>query len=96
MKLALNNESAAAMREFADSMPVAIENIVQSTEKVVQVYQLVADSVGPHNQDFYNMLMSIKSAQEIAAEAVQELPGKLIETADKIDAYVAANPSISR
>ncbi len=96
MKLALNHESAAAMREFAASMPVAIENIVQSTEKVVQVYQSVAESVGPHNQDFYNMLMSIKTAQEVAAEAVEELPGKLNETADKIDAYVAANPSVSK
>ena len=37
MKLALNSESAAALREFSESMPVAIQNIVDSTEKVVQV-----------------------------------------------------------
>lgn len=95
MKLALNTESATAMREFAQAMPLAIENITQSTERVVQVYQSVAETVGPHNQDFYNMLMLIKSAQENAAEAVQELPSMLNATADKIDAYVAANPSLS-
>lgn len=95
MKLALNTESATALREFAEAMPLAIDNIAESTEKVVQVYQSVAEDVGPHNQDFYNMLMLIKNAQEAAAEAVQALPPMLNATADKIAAYVAANPSVS-
>lgn len=94
MKLALNTESAMALREFAEAMPLALENITASTEKVVQVYQSVAENVGPHNQDFLNMLMLIKTAQESAAEAIQALPVRLIATADKIDAYVAANPSV--
>lgn len=94
MKLSLNSESAAALREFSESMPVAIQNIVDSTEKVVQVYQSVADTLGVHNQDFYDMLMLIKKAQEETAEAIQVLPKMLTTTADKIDAYVAANPNI--
>ena len=95
MKLALNTESATALREFAEAMPWAIQNITESTAKVVQVYQSVAEDVGPHNQEFYNMLMIIKAAQETAAEAVQALPPMLNATADKIDAYVAATPSIA-
>lgn len=94
MKLSLNSESAAALREFSESMPVAIQNIVDSTEKVVQVYQSVADTLGVHNQDFYDMLMLIKKAQEETAVAIQVLPKMLTTTADKIDAYVAANPNI--
>ena len=94
MKLALNTESANALREFAEAMPVTIENITESTERVVEVYQSVAENVGPHNQDFYSMLMFIKSAQIAAAEAVQVLPTMLNTTADKIDAYVAAKPSV--
>ena len=94
MKLSINKKSAAALREFADAMPVAIENITDSTEKLVQVYQSVAESVGPHDQDFYNMLMLIKDAQESAAEAVQALPPKLKEVADKMDAYIAAHPDL--
>jgi hypothetical protein len=94
MKLSLNSESAAALREFSESMPVAIQNIVDSTEKVVQVYQSVADTLGVHNQDFYDMLMLIKKAQEETAVAIQVLPKMLTTTADKIDAYVAANPTI--
>lgn len=94
MKLALNSESAAALREFSESMPVAIQNIVDSTEKVVQVYQSIADTLGVHNQDFYDMLMLIKKAQEETADAIQALPKMLTTTADKIDAYIAANPNI--
>lgn len=95
MKLALNTESAIALREFAESMPLAIENIVTATEKVVQVYQSVADTLGVHNQDFYEMLMHIKKAQENAADAIQTLPPMLNTTADKIDAYVAAHPTVT-
>lgn len=95
MKLALNTESATALREFAESMPLAIENIVTATEKVVQVYQSVADTLGVHNQDFYEMLMHIKKAQENAADAIQTLPPILNTTADKIDAYVAAHPTVA-
>lgn len=94
MKLALNTESAIALREFAESMPLAIQNIVESTEKVVQVYQSVAEELGVHNQDFYDMLMLIKKAQEETAEAIQKLPKMLTTTADKIDAYVAAHPTV--
>ena len=94
MKLSLNTESAAALREFAESMPLAIQNIVESTEKVIQVYQSVAEELGKHNQDFFDMLMLIKKAQEETAEAILELPKMLNTTADKIDAYVAAKPTV--
>ena len=74
-------------------MPLAIENISESTVKVVQVYQSVAESVGPHEQDFYDMLMLIKEAQEAASEAIEALPQMLINTADKIDVYISKNPN---
>lgn len=95
MKLSLNHESAEAMREFADAMPVAIENIIQDTQKLIQVYESVSDSVGPHEQDFLSMLMTIKRAQEMAADAITALPPQLRNTADKIDAYVSYKPGIS-
>ena len=95
MRITVSKESAIALRTFAEAMPFTIENIRQDTERLVQVYQSVADSVGPHEQAFASMLMLIKSAQEAAAEAIQALPAMLVETADRIDAYVAMNPTIS-
>ena len=94
-RIRLDAEGAMALREFAEVMPLAIENISQSTETLFRVYQSVADRVGPHEHDFENMLLLIKSAQENAAEAITVLPSMLQKTADKIDAYNAARPTIS-
>ena len=95
MKLSINKESADALRIFAEAMPIAIENIAQSTGKLIQIYQSVADTFGLHTQDFHDMLIIIKKAQETATEAIQVLPPMLISTADEIDAYLAqANDNI--
>lgn len=94
MKLSLNHESAAALRDFAEAMPVAIESIRADTDRLVQVYESVADRVGEHETDFFNMLMLIKTAQTDASDALQELPKLMIETADKIDDYVAKRAEI--
>jgi len=88
MKLSINKESSDALRTFAADIPSIIESVTISTEKVVQVYQSVSGSVGPHGQDFRDMLTCIKNAQVVAADAIQELPRMLMITADKIDSYV--------
>ena len=88
MKLALNTESANALREFGQAMPIAVANIVASTHKICSVYLSVADMLGVHRQSFYDMLMLIKKAQECSAEAIEALPTLLNSTADKIDQYV--------
>ena len=93
MKLGLNRERSAALREFSEAMPLAIQNIVESTQQIIQVYNSVAEELGEHEQDFYNMLMLIKKAQEEAADAIQELPKQLNLTVDKIDAYIDAHPT---
>lgn len=95
MKLKLDHESANALREFADAMPFAIENITESTEKLVKIYNSVAENIGPHYQDFHNMLMLIKSVQMEALEPVEVLPAMLKTTADKIDNYIGSHENIS-
>ena len=94
MILSLNHKSAKAMRDFAEAMPIAIQNICDDTEKLMRVYQQVSDSVGVHGDDFHNMLSLIQKAQKDAAQAVEVLPHMLIETAIKIEQYVAKTPTI--
>lgn len=95
MKIELTVEGAIALREFAEAMPFALENIVESTENLLQVYQSVAEELGNHEPEFCEMLLHIKKAQEDASEAIQVLPGQLLATADKIDAYVANRPTVN-
>ena len=91
--LALNSESTAALRDIAHAMPLAMQNIVEETNKVFQVYQSVSETLGEHDQDFRDMLKLIQKAQEEAADAILALPSEMNKTADKIDVYVATHPT---
>ena len=86
-RLKLSFESAQLLRDFAEAMPIAISNIVESTEKLGEVYQTVADEVGPHATEIFDILMLIKGAQEETTELLQVLPIKLNDTADKIEEF---------
>ena len=94
MTLSLNHKSAMALREFAEAMPQAIQNIRDDTDKLFSVYQSVEDKVGVHGEDFHSLIQTIEKVQEDAAQAVEVLPHMLIETAVKIETYVAKNPSV--
>ena len=87
LRMMLSHEGANYLRDWAEAMPVAIQNIIASTEKVTSVYQSVSDSVGPHRAAFYQMLLNIKKMQEESVEALALLPKELQKTADKIDKY---------
>ncbi len=93
-KLKLNMESVALLRNFAETMPIAIGNIVESTQKIMRVYQSVADEVGPHEEQFYDMLMLIKAVQEETTDMLQALPTMINNTADKIEDFVRRNPDL--
>lgn len=91
LKMMLSHEGANYLRDWAEAMPIAIQNIIISTEKVVSVYQSVSENVGPHRDAFYQMLLTIKKAQEDSVEVLSALPKELHKTADKIDAYCDAS-----
>lgn len=94
MILTINEQGSQALREFASALPLAIDNITAETETLINVYNSVAEKLGTHNQDFSDLLMYTKKAQQIAADAIAELPPKMEQTADKIDAYIASRPKI--
>lgn len=95
LKKFLTPQGAQALRDFAAAMPVAIENISQSTDKLINVYRSTAEDLGAHSDSFGEMLDYIRKAQEKAAEAIEKLPKGLEVTASKIDAYLAKKPSVS-
>lgn len=83
-------EGAQALREFAAAMPLAIENITSSVEKLNNTFTSVAEGLGTdaHQQDFQEVLNCVKKAQEKAAEAIEVLPKRLEENAAVIDEIV--------
>lgn len=93
MFLALNNKSVKTLMDFAEAMPIAIQDICDDTEELMRVYQRVSENVGVHGDDFHSMLLLIQKAQKDAAQAIEVLPHMLIETAVKIEKYVGKSLS---
>jgi hypothetical protein len=88
MRILLTKEGAEALRTLATEIPNTIDNIVYSTEHLLSVYQTVSDELGVHELGFYDMVFSVKQAQEISTEAIAAVPALLLTTADKIDDYI--------
>lgn len=88
MKLALYMNSAAALRKLAEEIPAAIDNIVFSTERLLAVYQSLSDTLGVHEAEFYEMILSVKRAKDVSCEAVAAISEILTRAADKIERYV--------
>ena len=94
MELALDLESAQHLRDFAQDLREAPEEILEATEELNKKYTALADDCGVHAEDIADILTRIKAAADSATEAIEPLPGKLEETADGIEEYVAQNISI--
>ena len=94
LKKFLTPQGAQALRDFAATMPAAVENIIQSTDKLINTYRSTSENLGTHSDSFSEMLDYIRKAQEKVAEAIEELPKGLETTASKIDVYLAKNSSV--
>ena len=95
LTLTITSEGAQVLRDFASAIPLAVDNIVEQTSTLLNVYTSLSEKLGVHNEDFHNMLLKVSEIQKKAADAISELPPKMLNTAAKIDAYVAAHPEIS-
>lgn len=94
MRLSISKESVSALREFANSMPKVVERIESDTENLLNVMSSLSETVGPHEQQFFELLQTVKKAQEKASDAIKELPYMLNSTADKMESYIGHGSSI--
>ena len=88
MKMSISNESVAVLREFADKIPAVVENIIEDTKRLIEVYNNVEDEVGPHREDFLQLFHSINRSQKASGDAIKELSYILRCTADKMESYI--------
>lgn len=88
LKLSLNQPSVEAIREWAGFIPAAVENIREATARLLRVYQSMEETLGVHRAVFCSILQEVACVQELAAEAVEVLPKKLYETADRMEVYL--------
>ena len=75
-------------------MPFAVDNITYETQKLLAVYRSVSDTIGPHEQDFYDMLQLVQRAQESAADALMTLPENMKASADYLEDFLNSHPEL--
>lgn len=94
MRLSISKESASALREFANSMPKVMDNMENSTNNLLIIFNAVSESIGPHEQQFLELLETVRKAKEKSVDAIRELPYMLNSTADKMESYIGHGSSI--
>lgn len=94
-KLALNKEAVDTLKNLAQTLDVATENIVKAYDELNEFFIANTKSYGVHSDAFDEMIKKAVEAAEIATEALtEEVRNKLEEVANKIEAYIAAVPFV--
>lgn len=88
MRISMNMQSVTALREFAKSMPIALNELNELQEKMERTFSELETSLGPHADQFLSMLSDISRANKLSEEAIKELPYMINSTADKMEAYI--------
>lgn len=88
MKLSINKKSVDALRTFADTIPKVLNNMEDETERLLALYNSISEYIGPHSDEFEEMLLHIKRSKEISAESIEELSYMLKATADKMESFI--------
>lgn len=88
MKLSINEQSVSALRDYAEEIPHICNKLEEDIQRLLNVYNNVSENVGPHNDLFEEMLLTIKRAEELSNESISELAYMLKCTADKMESYI--------
>lgn len=91
-ELKLDLESAQALRDLAGTLGRVFGEMEQSDATLIRTFEEVWDSLGIHAADIQQLINIATDAERSAREAASELPAMMVQTAEKIEAYVAALP----
>lgn len=89
MKLSINQESVTALREYAASIPKIINDITEGMEQLSRTYVNVCENIGPHRDEFDEMVRTIQKFNNTSSQFIEEIPYMLNSTADKMESYIA-------
>ena len=90
----MSREGVIALRELGDRVTCSTQRLINSSEAVVSVFQSVEDTVGPHRNDFMDMLIHVKKYVELSKEELDYFSKGVYWTADKIDDFINSGNSM--
>lgn len=89
MQVSISSEGSDSLRGFAEAMLNASTGLVDALAVLEASFSLVADSLGPQQDDYRAMLDVCKECTLAVIEASEAMSIDLVDTADIIDGYLS-------
>ncbi len=88
VRLALNHESAIALKTIADKSATSINQIEAATLKLKLQYEALKENLGVHAKDFKELISLTENAIKKANSSIDILVPKIYKTSEDIENYV--------
>lgn len=95
MQIAANYESVQALRDFAEAMPYAVNQIADETARLQERYRGLEEALGVRSASFEDVMSACMRATQSASNALSDLPEGLIATAGQLEEYLNKKLGIS-
>ncbi len=94
MQMALNHESALALKTTADKTGASIKQIEEATVKLKAQYAALMENLGVHAEDFKQLISLTEKAIKKAKDSTEVLLPKIYKASEDIENYVNRKMSI--
>lgn len=88
MKIEASYEGVKALRDFAEAMPYAVNQVDESTQRLLGTFNGLEGELGIRGDVFRALVEQCIKATAIALDAVSELPVNLRMTADELEDWL--------
>ncbi len=88
MQIEANLESVQALRDFAEAMPYAVNQIIDETQHLQEKYRGLESDLGVRGRDFEDIVRMCMRAAQDASDALSDLPKGLNATADSLEGWI--------
>ena len=93
MKLSISLESVAELREWSEQLSIIDLNLLLATSTLNQRFQAIRNVLGPHSQQFEEMISEIVNLQGNCSESLRYLRSQLSNTVVEMEDFIYNNPS---
>ena len=87
----ISMDAVKALRKFAELIPKAITKMEVSNTNLSAKFEEVKEEVGPHEDQIHTVIKAVQKFVEESTVPIQNLPAKLNDKADEVEAYINSN-----
>lgn len=94
MRIEASQKGVEALRDFAEAMPYAVNQIEEETNKFLTRFHSLEPDLGARRDDFDDIVKVCVYAVRSASDALSDLPEGLKASADRLEEWINSRPSV--